>query len=471
MLKPIAPLLLTALTLVPAALAQDQPEYMVAGDEHLQVLCWFYSERTGQALPEALFESAQGVRLAGPQLLGVPRPGELEPLQLFVYTTRKGTTGYVAGVESVSPGSAEGTVDFFHWPSRSAYVRMRPYPGDRALVELGVPADCLRRACVGVAQLSRQELAGGDDGAPRWFADGSAQYLATRALARRGKDGLGDRSIWLGTRVLEVRRMISAGTLPILEDVLADKVGDLGGPEVESLRAVLFEFLMEHLSDRQGEQGSWSDLRARLLRGLRGELLLSELDSWLGEGGVPGLEAQFHLWLQARRPSWDDANPALQLHSDGWAQASVKDNAIAWRGENVPKAPYRIHGEFRTFLDPRTRWGQSNLLFGRLGEEFLQVSIHTQTGISVWDSSWDSSTGERKFDMLQSKGWSTPFKLVEWTSFELRVLEEDAHVKIGNEELSPFSVLGRDMSGPWAVGTFKGSTTLWRNLTIESIAD
>ena len=37
--------------------------------EHVQVLCWFYSERTGQALPEALLLSAQEVRAQGRVLL------------------------------------------------------------------------------------------------------------------------------------------------------------------------------------------------------------------------------------------------------------------------------------------------------------------------------------------------------------------------------------------------------------------
>jgi hypothetical protein len=73
--------------------------------------------------------------------------------------------------------------------------------------------------------------------------------------------------------------------------------------------------------------------------------------------------------------------------------------------------------------------------------------------------------------MLQSKGWTTPFGLRDWQAFEIRVLEEDAYVSVANVQLSPFSVLGRDMGGAWAVGTFKGSVTLWRNLRVESIRD
>ena len=104
---------------------------------------------------------------------------------------------------------------------------------------------------------------------------------------------------------------------------------------------------------------------------------------------------------------------------------------------------------------------------GRLGEDFLQVSIHSEAGVSVWDYSHDKGN----FEMLHSKGWSTTFQLREWMPFEIRVLAEDAYVKVVNEELAPFSTLGRDMGGAWAVGTFKGSTTLWRNLEIESIPD
>jgi len=468
MLKLFKALLPASLALMPLAQAQDQPDYMIAEGEHLHVLCWFHSERTGQAFPDALLVSGKEVMAQGGALFGVAVSGQQDPeavpFQLFIYSTRKGASGYIAGVESVSPGSAPGTVDLAHWDSRTVHVRMRPFPGDRPLVELGVPTDCLRRASAGIAHLTRQGLAGGADTAPRWFADGAAQYLATRALAGSGTDGLGDSSIWLGTQVLAVQRMIAAGSLPVLEDVFADEMGELEVSAVESLRAVLFEFLMEHLANR-GE--AWDQLRARLTRGLCGPDLLPVLEDWLGDGGIAALEANFHRWLQERRPAWDDAQPALQRHPEGWAQAPLLGNAIAWRRETIPEPPYRISGEFRTFLDPRTSTAQANVLFGRLGEDFLQVSIHSDTGISVWDYSHEKGN----FEMLQSKNWTTTFQLRDWLPFEVRVLGEDAYVSVAGVHLSPFSILGRDMGGPWAVGTFKGSVTLWRNLKIEPIRD
>ena len=468
MLKLFKALLPASLALMALAGAQDQPDYMIAEGDHLQVLCWFHSERTGQAFPDALLLAGQKVREQGGLMFGATVPGrpdpEAVPFQLFIYSTRKGASGYIAGVDSVSPGSAPGTVDLTHWDSRTVHVRMRPFPADRPLVELGVPTDCLRRASAGIAHLTRQDLAGGADTAPRWFADGAAQYLATRALAGSGTDGLGDSSIWLGTQMFVVRRMIAAGELPVLEEVFADDMGELEASAVESLRAVLFEFLMEHLATR-GE--AWDLLRFRLTRGLSGPALLPVLEDWLGDGGVPALEAHFYRWLRERRPAWDDVQPALQRHPEGWAQAPLVGNAIAWRLETIPEPPYRISGEFRTFLDPRTSTAQANVLFGRLGEDFLQVSIHSDTGISVWDHSHEKGN----FQMLQSKSWTTTFQLRNWLPFEIRALGEDAYVSVAGVALSPFSILGRDMSGAWAVGTFKGSVTLWRNLKIEPIRD
>ncbi len=464
MLKLLRPLLPVTLALMPLAGAQDQPDYMIAESEHFHVLCWFYSERSGQTLPDALLLSGEEVMAQGALLFGGSKDVDAAPFQLFIYSTRKGASGYIAGAESVSPGSASGTVDLAHWASRSVHVRMRPFPVDRSLVELRVPTDCLRRASAGIAHLTRQDLAGGQDTAPRWFAEGAAQYLATRALAARGTDGLGDESIWLGTQVFVVRSLIADGRLPVLEDVLADSLGELEESAVESLHAVLFEFLMEHLATR-GE--AWGQLRARLTRGPRGPELLPVLEEWLGDGGIGGLEAHFHRWLQERRPAWNDAQPALQRHPEGWAQAPLQGNAIAWRSESVPEPPYRIRGEFRAFLDPRTSTAQANILFGRLGEDFLQASIHSDAGISVWDHSHEKNS----YEMLQSQAWSTPFQLPDWQPFEVRVLGEDAYVSVANEQLPPFSIVGRDMGGGWAVGTFKGSVTLWRDLKIEPIRD
>ena len=119
MLKLFKALLPASLALMPLAQAQDQPDYMIAEGEHLHVLCWFHSERTGQAFPDALLVSGKEVMAQGGALFGVAVSGQQDPeavpFQLFIYSTRKGASGYIAGVESVSPGSAPGTVDLAHW--------------------------------------------------------------------------------------------------------------------------------------------------------------------------------------------------------------------------------------------------------------------------------------------------------------------------------------------------------------------
>lgn len=474
--------LLWASSLAPALIvgpvwAQDQPEYMFAEGEHTQALLWFYSERTHATLPEFLVTCADSLVARAREFY---QPGAAradaeaaQPLILNVYNTRKGPLGFTAAVEGISPGSSAGTVQYVHAPSRSVFVRMRPSPADRHLVELRIPVDALRRTLASAAQIIQLDCGPDAGRSPLWFRQGAALVLAQDCLSQQGVDRSGEMSVYLGTQILAVQRLILAGQLPSLEELLMDTLPpveehqapsegvDWGPDQVQGLRAVIVQFLREEC----GQRGGWAALCAELARGLRGKEAVDRLGSVFGPGGMAAVEAAFLRWVESRRPLWDDAQPALQLHGQGWAQSPIMGNAIAWNQTPVPEPPYVISGELRTFADAKTSSAQANLLFGRLGQDHLQVSIHSQGGLSVWD--YKGAQGE--YNNLMTKRWDGAYSVQEFCPFQILVTPEDAFVTVRGIELSPFSVLGRDMGGAFGLGTFKGSTTVWRNLTIEAV--
>ena len=169
--------------------------------------------------------------------------------------------------------------------------------------------------------------------------------------------------------------------------------------------------------------------------------------------------------MERQSPPWEDSDPALEMHPEGWLQAPVVGNAIAWSTLSPETEAYRISGEFMLYRDLRKGRGQANILLGLTGGDFLQISANSQTGLWVWDY----REGKDEFEMIKSDAWNTPFPIRSWVPFEITVTPEEMFVKVHSEEPSPVSVLGRDMSGPWGLGTFKGSATLWRNLLIQEV--
>ena len=56
----------------------------------------------------------------------------------------------------------------------------------------------------------------------------------------------------------------------------------------------------------------------------------------------------------------------------------------------------------------------------------------------------------------------------EWVPFSVTYVDVDERVFISvfDQDLRPFDVTSRDMSGAWGVGGFKGTSLIWRRLSI-----
>lgn len=463
-------MLATALTLVAAALPGPPQDGPYAEGPHVQVRCHFHSERVGDDLAAEVRDVAERVWSGARVLHGVSAEPLERPFELHLYATRKGERGYEAAVNGLQPGAARGTVRWSHWGARSVHVRVRPVATDRMLELAGLPPEPLRNSARGVAVLARLEATGGEDRAPGWFAAGAAGWLADRALVEQGRAAPGDRGVWLSTALATVRRLQAAGDLPALEELLADRL-EPTSPGRSALQAAFFAFLTGRLGGVEG----WGELGPALTRGTDFDpgsdpgAGLGALATALGwderAAELPRLEREFHAWLRARAPLWEEQDPALAHHPEGWVQAPVIQNAICWRAAPPPAPAYEIRGEFELHR-AKDGSGQVNLLVGRLGGDFLQVSANLQGGVVVWD--YRAASGQ--FERIQSREWVVPMPVGEWVPFELLVADEELRVRIGGLPLLPVSVRGRDMTGQWGLGTFKGSTTLWRGLAIGPVA-
>lgn len=439
--------------------AQDHPTEIVQYGDHFTVICWFVGERTQDRLASETLRVVEHTWAGASALYGVaPDPlGDLV-FQINVDDTRK---TFLSRVNGIQAKAVEKDFGWSHHGSRAAFVRLQPPAPERVLDQLGMPPRTLRRAAREAARLARLEASGGIDAAPAWFAEGSAAWLAERAMQAEGRSAPGFESPFLGTRLHRVRVALGEQRLPSLEEFLAGAQGLLELQEVDALRELFFTFLMQSSSLE-----AWTALGPGLATGLATgqpiENLIAELSTLLDLDQALDLEPAFHTWLDGLRPLWREEVPSMSVHPEGWIQTPILGrNAACWAVEPAGPEAYEISGEFMLFRD-RTGMGQANVLLGELDGNFIQVMFNTVTGVKVFEYDLESA----EYKPITSKGLEIPYPILEWVAFRVWYEDERVFIEVHGQALRPFDVTGRDMSGAWGVGAYKGTSLIWRNLGI-----
>jgi len=440
-----AVLLLALSPLCALARGQDDPTEIIQDGPHFTVICWFVGERTQDRLAIETLAVVEDIWEGASILYGVsPEPlGELR-FQINVDSMRK---SFMDRVNGIQPKAVEKDIAWRHHGSRAAFVRLQPPVPDKVLHTLGMPPRTLRRAARESAGLARLEASGGFDSAPAWFAAGSEAWLAERAMQAAGRSAPGFESPYLGTRLYEVRTAIDEQRLPSLEEFLGGYQGLLELPEFDALRELFFTYLMQSSSLE-----SWAELGPRLATGQPIENLIPELSALLGLAQPEELEPAFHTWLASVRSQWREQEPSMSVHPDGWIQTPILGRpAVCWSVEPAGPEAYSITGEFKLFRD-RQGMGQANVLLGAF-----------VTGVKVFEFDHE----EANYRPITSKGLDEPIPSAEWVSFRVWFVDERVFIQVHEQDLRPFDVTGRDMSGAWGGGAYKGTSLIWRNLTIE----
>ena len=270
--------------------AHTESDYPVAEGPTSDVICWFISERHGKALADAALEAAEYARAAAWAVTGAG-PDSAGRLVVHVYEKRKGSEGFAEAVDSVETGASEGVASWHHSESLGVYVKLQPVVTDYLQAELGFPRTSLHHIARETALLEFS-LAGAahSNTLPRWLHEGLAVHIADRALVDAGRMLTGGMDPLTSTRVHEVRRIRSAGRLPMVESWCAGEVGDLESHQIAAVDAVLLRFLC----DRLGEEPLGSMAGAVL----RGEFPSSQILPWLADThGLTDIEEELHPWL------------------------------------------------------------------------------------------------------------------------------------------------------------------------------
>lgn len=434
--------LLLCLALVP----QAEDDYTLAEGTHVHGLCWFRMERAGVTLAEEVRDVGESAWTRASRWCDV-EPGE--PWTVNICAERKEFVGMVEGLQ---PGAAKGTSSFAHWESRQVFAKVQPMQKERTFDQLGMPAVTLRRVSWELAEQVMTEVGGGEDRSPLWLREGLAEYVAQQAMVEnsRAQEGLVCPA-W-STFFAICQDLTLTGRMPSLEDILTGQSFEASDAERRAVHAVAFAYLTE--------QESFAPMVPLLARGE--PLDLSPLMAGVG----------LDLWLYKKQPLWKEDSASLAVGVEGMVQVVAKGrDARCWRTGPPPAPEYKIEGEMHLYRD-KDGMAQANVLFGRLHTgDYLQASFNSLRGFYVWSYDADADAeGKPAFtEVVKAPTYNTPAR--KWVPFSIVVQGDEARVKIDNIKMPPFSTKGREMVGLWGVGSFAGTSVVWRNLSCTALED
>ena len=412
-------------------------------------LCWFHTERAGEALPEELRDVGEAAWREVCAWTGRDAEEPLEvPITINLYPKRK---LFVAAVESIESGASKDRAAWGDPDSHQIYVKVQPLLGEWPFLEIGIPEVSLRAAAREVAVMAMAQVEGGAFTHP-WLREGLAELVAERALIAIGRASAAGAAPADSTALWRVRELARAGRLPTVAEILAGEIGDLGGAERRALHGVW----LRYLASRE-EPSAIVGLAA-------------------GEGqDLEEFERGFPAWLEAQTPIWHEETPATAVHGEGLAQTAIRgQNALCWAVEPPPSGSYEIRGEFLLYHNEEAM-GQANVLLGLLDTgDYISVAFHTPTGVLLWR--YDSALarqGKPAFVALTSKTITPPFAAREWVPFSVRydAQQERIFVEVAGTRLRPQDTTGRDMSGAWGLGVLPGMPALWRGVECVALDD
>lgn len=430
----------------------------------------------GESLPPKLKEEALAVAVdawkeasalygAAGQMPDAPREIHLD----------RSVAEYEAACDRLGVANLKRNLAFSEWKTDVAHIVLQPILAGEAFKELAPTCLTLRLVAHETTHLARYSLLANHAFHPGWLADGSASFVECKALQAAGRMGALESTPDTATASRHAQRLLERGSLPSIPNLVRDRTDALEFNDRYDVRFELFRWLAEgpHAksfsgflsSVRQIDQGE--GFTERTAKALQQRLGISDLAACDGE---------FHAWLAALKPEWDEVLRALDVAGDVWTQSAFDDkNAMAFRSEPAGPKSYALEGSVTLIADRREK-PQANLLFGRVeleggGNRFVSVALVPGDGVTLFE--FDGARGgddqwHRLADGAAKEtavGKPIPFR-VECTQGGGKCA---VAVSLAGKVVAKAEV-ARLLDGPFGVGVQSGGSCQWRGVKRTALA-
>jgi hypothetical protein len=358
---------------------------------------------------------------------------------------------------------------FTEYTTTSAHIVLQPALAGEAREKLAPTWQTLRLVAHETAHLARASIVPNLLAGPDWFLDGNASWVEMKTLQALGRLAAPEAAPYFAEGEVRVQKLLRSGKLPALDDVVHDRVDQLALESRYAVRLLLFRFLIEgrhakafraFLADLRREGGG-EGLTERAAEDLKREL------------GAPvwsRLDDEFHAWVAALKPEWEETIRTLETEGDVWTQSAFdRHDAVAFRTDPCGAKPYRISGSV-TLLPDREAAPQANVLLGRVAlsagvDRFVSVAFKPDSAVTLFD--FDGGRPEldqwRRLAAANERasrvGAPIPFRIT------CTPKGGATEVAVDVDERRLFSAtVDRPLEGPYGVGVQAGNSCIWRGV-------
>lgn len=433
-----------------------------AGDHAVEVTCDVDDARirsTAQAVAEESWRQTCA-------LWGVdPSPPE-KPVELHLY---REIADYEKACDRLMRGRLKRNLAFTEWAGGTAHIVLQPVMGGDALKSLAPTFQTLRLVAHETAHVTRRYRLPNCSSQPDWLTDGTACWLETKVLAAKLLLASPERAPHFSTQEVAVQRMLTRKQLPSVEALVHDRTETLAFFDRYAASYLLVRFLAE-------------GARAKVFRDFLGDVAqlgggpgfvdqsAEALAKRLGVRDLAALDDEFHAFIDALKPEWDEPGFSLSVQGEEWTQAAFDDsNAVAFRTARAGAKRYAVEGEVTTVADLNAT-PQANVLLGRESTTndaslFVSVAIVPGAGVTVFsfDGTQAGNDQWRQLGTANNTETSSGKPLRFAVECEPQGRQTRVAVRLAGRAILEVTA-DRPLDGSWGVGVQHGCSCIWKGV-------
>jgi len=431
-------------------------ERSVALGEHYQVLCHFENAR----LAEAALETAEAVWPLADKLFAIHTAAPIKPLDIHLYRT---IHDYQVAEAALTDGRFRDNLAFSHRRSRASHIAIQPPCTDATLAITGLPAltryqiahEAFHLACYS-APLSNLAL-------PRWLKEGSATWAAQRAMETNGWSNAAAGDPYSATRMDRAQRLLAAGTLPTVREILRKGCGHLARND----RYAVYWTFMRFMADDARREDLAAVLRQAARpteRPKRQPSKAALVETPISAKRLARLGSDFKAHVRSLAPMWREETRSLHVRGDVCTQVAFADEAaVAWRKRPVGRSAYRLSGSLEFLPNPGRRM---DLLVGRSETDHICVSFIRGFGLHV-TRVWAKDERREDLGIARAQGIEPGRPVV----FEVHVANGRLNVTLNGSTALAVPLGDKDMTGRWGLSAQPGAGGIWRSVRVRTADD
>jgi hypothetical protein len=300
---------------------------------------------------------------------------------------------------------------------------------------------------------------------PSWLVEGTAMCAEQPALAAMGFQGDAASEPATGRCMTACQRLRREGTMPTAADLVAGRSSPADKWDNLAVSWAFFQFLLKP-EQKAAAAALFEAARRTKSEPAAASAFIEAAKRGLAKEKLSALSDAFAKFVDGLKPAWSARSGSFSVSGAKWVQWSDVGEGcgLAWRETPVGRAEYSVEGKFEIL--PGRPESMMIVVLGRSDAGYLAVTFDAKDGVSAFDAKRGKSDADIAWTPIASGSRDGP-KVGAQHAFACRVTSSVMTVTLDGAEALVVPVAGRDMTGPWGVGTAEGALGIWSDVALK----